>query len=176
ALIRPLPFIRTLLPQSEAGQGSTEVERDRQESKSLWLHGLFGRLGCRPKIPQRPFSRSGVERWWAAARCSGPFLTRENSGFPSMTETNRNVRIRFDIVEALRAFQADDEGSIPFTCSNLSAQPVGGFDSRESGCNSLMLHVRFSPRSGEMRSEIKLEGRFLIPPFGGSSPPAPARI
>src|SRR5262249_59698265 len=93
---------------------------------------------------------------------------------PQWTETNRNVRIRFDIVEALRAFQADDEGSIPFTRSNLSAQPVGRFVSRESGCNSLMLHVRFSPRSGEMRSEIKLEGRFLIPPFGGSSPPAPA--
>jgi hypothetical protein len=35
--------------------------------------------------------------------------------------------------------------------------------------------VRFSPQSGENALAIKVVGQILIPPFGGSNPPAPAK-
>jgi hypothetical protein len=49
-------------------------------------------------------------------------------------------------------------------------------DSREITGNVLIQQERFSIQSGENGNEIKVAERFLIPPFGGSNPPAPANI
>jgi hypothetical protein len=38
----------------------------------------------------------------------------------------------------------------------------------------LMRHVRFVPQLGEKARLINVAAAILIPPFGGSSPPAPA--
>jgi hypothetical protein len=46
--------------------------------------------------------------------------------------------------------------------------------SREIAHNHLMRHARFNHQSGKKLCSINMSGRFLIPPFGGSSPPAPA--
>jgi hypothetical protein len=40
--------------------------------------------------------------------------------------------------------------------------------------NYLITHARFSPQLGEMRNQINAVGQFLIPPFPGSNPGAPA--
>jgi len=48
-----------------------------------------------------------------------PFRQAKIPIFAQWAETNQNVGSCFDIVEAPRAFQADDEGSIPFTRSNV---------------------------------------------------------
>jgi hypothetical protein len=46
--------------------------------------------------------------------------------------------------------------------------------SREITRKLLMQNLRFAPQSEKMRNEIKASERFLIPPSGGSIPPAPA--
>jgi hypothetical protein len=51
---------------------------------------------------------------------------------------------------------------------------IGLLDGREITGNVLIQQERFSFQSGENGNEIKVAERFLIPPFGGSNPPAPA--
>jgi hypothetical protein len=77
--------------------------------------------------------------------------------------------MRVEIAQGIEAFQAYDEGSIPFTRSNLRQ-----FGSREIVRNLLKQHGRFGPQSGEKPRSINVVGQILIPPFGGSNPPAPA--
>jgi hypothetical protein len=48
------------------------------------------------------------------------------------------------------------------------------FGSREIAANVLMQNGRFCPRSGKICNYIKAVWQILIPPFGGSNPPAPA--
>jgi len=60
---------------------------------------------------------------------------------------------------------AGDEGSVPFTRSNLRQ-----FGGREIAANVLMQHGRVSSQSGEKPRSINVVAQILIPPFGGSNP------
>jgi hypothetical protein len=48
--------------------------------------------------------------------------------------------------------------------------------SRESARIVLKLHGRFRQQSGKISKLINVIPRILIPPFGGSNPPAPASV
>jgi hypothetical protein len=63
---------------------------------------------------------------------------------------------------------ASDQAIVPHADKKASTQ------SWETVSNVLIFHVRFFHQLGEKRCRIKHDGRFLIPPYGGSNPPAPA--